>query len=100
MCVSKSSKNSSRKMLDAYASPILVSYRSFRGASMNHVVGSSVPADAVTPRAATSEVSLFRLYSLRLAYFIMAAGLGVYIWPHVIHHSNEYAAAYGIQRSE
>jgi hypothetical protein len=64
---------------------------------MNSVVGSSVPADVVTPRGTTGEVSLFRLYTLRVAYFIMAAGLGTFIWPSVIHHTNEFATAHGIQ---
>ena len=64
---------------------------------MNQFVGSSVPADAVTPRVPTCEVSLFRLYTLRVAYLIMAAGLGAFIWPNVIHHTNEFAAAHGIQ---
>jgi len=27
----------------------------------------------------------------------MAAGLGAFIWPDVIHHTNEFAAARGIQ---
>ena len=66
---------------------------------MNQVVGSSLPTGAVTPRVATSEVSLFRLYTLRVAYLILAAGLGTFIWPHVLHHTNEYAATYGIQIS-
>ncbi len=44
-----------------------------------------------------AELSLFRLYMLRVCYFIMAAGLAVYIWPTVIHHSSELAVAHGIQ---
>jgi hypothetical protein len=64
---------------------------------VNSVVGSSVPVDDATARAATLKVSLFRLYTLRAAYLIMAAGLGAYIWPAVIHHTNELAAARGIQ---
>jgi hypothetical protein len=54
-------------------------------AAMNTVVGPSV------------DVSLFRLYTLRIAYLIMAAGLGVFIWPDVLHHTNEFAIAHGIQ---
>ncbi|HET9183315.1 MAG TPA: hypothetical protein VFP59_14350 [Candidatus Angelobacter sp.] len=27
----------------------------------------------------------------------MAAGLGVFYWPHVIHHTNQFAATRGIQ---
>ena len=64
---------------------------------MNSVVGSAVPSDVVTPPAATREVSLFRLYTLRVAYLIMAAGLAVFIWPDVIHHTNQFAATHGIQ---
>ena len=45
----------------------------------------------------TAEVSLFRLYTLRLAYFIMAAGIGVFFWPIVIHHSDQLAKVHGIQ---
>ena len=33
----------------------------------------------------------------RLAYLIMAAGIGVFFWPNVIHHTNEFAIARGIQ---
>jgi hypothetical protein len=64
---------------------------------MNSVVRSSVPADVVTPRATTGEVSLFRLYTLRVAYLIMSAGLGAFIWPNVIHHTSEFAVTRGIQ---
>lgn len=49
----------------------------------------------VAPRPAAGEVSLFRLYTLRVAYFIMAAGLGVFIWPSVVQHTNEFAIANG-----
>jgi len=45
----------------------------------------------------SAPVSLFRLYTLRVAYLIMAAGLGVFIWPDVIQHTNEFAVAHGIQ---
>jgi len=61
---------------------------------MNSGFGSSVPSDRVI---AGSTVSLFRLYTLRVAYLIMAAGLGAFIWPTVIHHTNELALRRGIQ---
>jgi hypothetical protein len=64
---------------------------------MNSDVGSSVPSNEVASRASILEVSLFRLYTLRLAYLVMAAGLGVYIWPAVIHHTNEFAATQGVR---
>lgn len=57
----------------------------------------SVPYGNVRSPAAVPEVSLFRLYTLRAAYFVMAAGLGVYYWPSVIRHTNEFAATEGIQ---
>jgi len=66
---------------------------------MNPVVGSPVPSGAVTSRAAMPQVSLFRLYTLRASYLILAAGLGVYIWPVVIHHTSDFAAAHGVQFS-
>jgi hypothetical protein len=55
-----------------------------------------VTSPAPVPRM-ESEVSLFRLYTLRVSYFIMAAGLGVYVWPAVFHHSGDFAAAAGIR---
>jgi hypothetical protein len=46
---------------------------------------------------AANEIPLFRLYTLRAAYLIMAAGLGVFIWPSVIRHTNEFATVHGAQ---
>jgi hypothetical protein len=64
---------------------------------MSSVVGSSLPSDDVTSRAAVPEVSLFRLYTLRASYLLLAVGLGVYYWPAVIHHTNEFASAEGVR---
>jgi len=63
---------------------------------MNSLASSAPPVDA-TLRAAIGEVSLFRLYTLRACYFIMAAGLAVYVWPVVLHHPPELAIAKGVQ---
>jgi len=52
---------------------------------------------SMTSPVITPEIPLFRLYTLRAAYFVMAAGLGVFVWPAVIHHSNAFAATRGIQ---
>jgi hypothetical protein len=60
-------------------------------------VGLSVSSREVASPAIQIEVSVFRLYTLRAAYFVMAAGLGAFIWPSVIHHTNEFAAAHGVQ---
>ncbi len=46
---------------------------------------------------AISEVSLFRLYTLRVFYLVMALGLGVYIWPSVLSHTNEFGTANGVR---
>jgi hypothetical protein len=64
---------------------------------MNSGVGSAVPSDEAASRATIPEVSLFRLYTLRAAYLVMAAGLGVYIWPTVFHHTNELAVTQGVR---
>lgn len=50
----------------------------------------------VASSATIPDVSLFRLYALRAAYLLMAVGLGMYIWPVVIHHTNELAATEGV----
>jgi hypothetical protein len=64
---------------------------------MKAVNEASIPANSVTPGPSTREVSLFRLYTLRVAYLIMSAGIGVFFWPSVIHHTREFATAHGIQ---
>jgi hypothetical protein len=64
---------------------------------MNFVAKSPVSSNAAATRANAVELSLFRLYTLRAAYFVMAAGLAVYYWPSVIHHTNEFATSRGIQ---
>lgn len=51
----------------------------------------------VSSRPAAGELSLFRLYTLRMAYLIMAGGLGVFIWPSVIRHSNNFAIGHGAE---
>jgi hypothetical protein len=64
---------------------------------MNSVQGRAVVSGGVASPARVSEVALWRLYTLRVAYFILAAGLGTFVWPDVIHHTNEFGAAHGIQ---
>ena len=44
-----------------------------------------------------ADVSLTRLYMLRVAYLIMAGGLAVVVWPSVINHSPEFAASHGVR---
>ena len=45
------------------------------------------------------EVSLVRLYTLRLAYAILAVGLGVVMWPTILHHDAPLALRSGIKLS-
>jgi hypothetical protein len=65
--------------------------------SMNFIVGPPVSDADLKSLAARPEVSLFRLYTLRACYLVMATGLGIYIWPIVIFHTNELATAQGIR---
>lgn len=59
---------------------------------MNSVAG--IPAASATPQP---ELSLLRLYTLRLAYLILVLGLGTFIWPVVLHHTSEFAVAEGVR---
>lgn len=61
---------------------------------MNAITGTPASSADTTP---PFELSLFRLYTLRAAYLVLAAGLGTYVWPIVIRHSNELAAAEGVR---
>lgn len=64
---------------------------------MSSVVASPIPSDDAGSRAARTEVSLFRLYTLRVCYLILALGLGVYVWPVVISHSSDVAIRAGVR---
>jgi len=64
---------------------------------MSADAGSPLPSGA--ERAREPVVSLFRLYTLRVSYLILALGLGVYIWPTVIHHTSLVAVVHGAQLS-
>jgi hypothetical protein len=59
---------------------------------MNTAVGRSIASLAATP-----ELSLPRLYALRVGYFIMAAGIAIYFWPSVIHHTSDFAITEGVR---
>lgn len=62
---------------------------------MQHEIVDAITADPSSTRG----IPLWRLYTLRLCYLILAGGLGVYIWPNVIRHTPEYAGRWGIQIS-
>jgi hypothetical protein len=68
-----------------------------RGKPMSSAVAKDNVGDESDRRGAAPEVPLFRLYTLRVCYFILAAGLGTYYWPSVVQHTNEFAATEGIR---
>ena len=49
-----------------------------------HVI--AFPPSASTPADPAAEVTTFRLYLLRATYLILVVGLGITIWPGVLHH--------------
>jgi hypothetical protein len=66
---------------------------------MNSVAGSQAAPAGAAALPVNAQLSLFRLYTLRVGYLILAAGLGAYIWPDVIHHTSDLAISSGIQIS-
>lgn len=42
------------------------------------------------------QVSLFRLYSLRAVYLIIALGLALAVWPSIIQHTEPWGLAQGV----
>ena len=53
-----------------------------------------VTLPATTP--VTTDVSLLRLYMLRATYLIVAVGLGLVIWPGVVHHAHTWTMWRGV----
>jgi len=43
-----------------------------------------------------NDVSLFRLYLLRALYLLIVVGLGIFIWPGVIHHTKPWGLMFGV----
>lgn len=64
---------------------------------MNASLVSPHPSVAEGSPNARAGVSLFRLYTLRVAYLMLAVGLGSMIWPAVISHTPAFALAHGVQ---
>ncbi len=64
---------------------------------MSSTVGTTNVSANLPSGDAKPEVSLFRLYTLRVCYFILAAGLGTYYWPSVIQHTKEFGVTEGIR---
>jgi len=43
-----------------------------------------------------NDVSLFRLYLLRALYLLIVVGLGIVVWPGVIHHAKPWELMEGV----
>lgn len=46
--------------------------------------------------AVPPHVSLWRLYALRAAYLLIVVGLGIEIWPGIIHHAKPWTLMQGV----
>lgn len=43
-----------------------------------------------------TDIALWRLYALRSGYLLLAVGLGLTVWPGVIHHVQPWGLAQGV----
>lgn len=43
-----------------------------------------------------NEISLFRLYALRAAYLLIVVGLGLQVWPDILHHDAPWELMQGV----
>lgn len=43
-----------------------------------------------------AQVSLFRLYALRASYLLIVVGLGIEIWPGILHHDQPWELMQGV----
>lgn len=66
---------------------------------MNSAISSIALASETRTAATKPELPLWRLYTLRLSYLILAGGLAAFVWPSVIVHTNEFAMSAGIRVS-
>jgi hypothetical protein len=45
---------------------------------------------------AMTQVSLIRLYALRASYLLIVVGLGITVWPGLIHHDKPWGLMFGV----
>jgi hypothetical protein len=43
-----------------------------------------------------NQVSLIRLYALRAAYLLLVVGLGIEVWPGILHHEKPWELMQGV----
>ena len=43
-----------------------------------------------------TQLSLFRLYALRATYLLLVVGLGIEIWPGILHHDKPWELMQGV----
>src|SRR5450432_146192 len=46
--------------------------------------------------AEVTQVSLLRLYALRATYLLLIVGLGIDVWPGIIHHDKPWGLMLGV----
>jgi hypothetical protein len=66
---------------------------------MNSIAASPGFSTASTSAADRPRISALRLNLLRVPYAILAVGLGAYVWPDVIRHSDVFTAHHAIPTS-
>jgi hypothetical protein len=63
---------------------------------MNSLAASPGLSPGLTSPATAPALSALRLNLLRCLYGLMAFGLGLYVWPDVIHHTDAFTARSGV----
>lgn len=57
---------------------------------------STIPSPVAADGGRTQGVSLARLYALRGGYLLLVVGLGLTIWPGMLHHERPWGLAQGV----
>ena len=63
----------------------------------NHAIADVTDPAAAVPPATSHSVSLFRLYLLRALYLLIVVGLGIVVWPGVIHREKPWELMQGVE---
>lgn len=63
---------------------------------MTTIAATTLSTPLLAPRSMVREVTLFRLYLLRALYLLFAVGLGLTVWPGVMHHDKPWGLMEGV----